>query len=373
MDPDSMGLGITVVVGAIIILSTLISVAIPIAMIYFIRKAMSGGIGQQIVPTQLVYQQPYPMAPMPMVPPMPPPPPQIKKCVCRSCGASKAQQAKTAFIYCDYCGALVDWDFRIAITTAGSARPGPEYQRLEAEVAPLLAYALAQGDRHSYRATLLRLINQHMDSCRASYSPRLGDPAYRAAQLEFQVNSILETDFDPPTRALKANMEQAITGLQRYPRPGQPMGVEPQSFRRMFAACMAHHARFMDVVRPFIPQHPDRPSFELISAIQTSIFAQAWLRHLEKHDQDWLIAQLRLEGEYIPYQPVATNERHCGGCGASLAVVQGAYRVVCELCGYTNDVQRPELACTSCTAPLSIPLGVARFPCPHCRVDLRVD
>lgn len=370
---DATGLNIIVLVLIILasLLIVVVSVAFPIIILFYIRKSM-GNAGVFVMQPAMPLMQPAAQATAPQAH-LHGGVKQIKKSVCRSCGASKVQSPKTAFIYCDYCGALVDWDFRISITTAGSAKPGPEYLRLEAQVAPILAHALSTGDQATYRNTLTGLLDQHMRSCPASYSPRLGDPTYRAAMLEFQVCSILATDFDPQTRALKAQFEQAQRMVQPYPRPGLPAGIEPQSFQRLYAAFIAHHDRFMQVAAPCMAKHPDGATFELISMIQKSIFAQTYLRNLEKPQQDWLIATLGLEAEYIPYQEQPTTQRHCGGCGAGLSVVAGARRVVCEYCGRANDVQRSEMACIGCGAPVSIPFGVARFPCPHCNVDLRVD
>jgi DNA-directed RNA polymerase subunit RPC12/RpoP len=191
--------------------------------------------------------------------------------------------------------------------------------------------------------------------------------------LEFQVNCILETDWDLQTQSLKAAFEHAQRTLQPFPRPGLPAGVEMQSFRRMYAAFLAHHQRFMQVVTPYIDTHPDGASLELISAVQKSIFAQAYLRNLEQPDQDWLITDLGLRGEYVPYQEPATTERHCGGCGGAISVVAGARRIVCERCGHNNDVERQEISCSNCNAPVSIPTGATRFPCPYCSVDMQVN
>ncbi len=297
-------------------------------------------------------------------------PKQVKKSVCQECGASKVQPPRTAYLYCDYCGALVDWDVQNAISTAGSAKPDTAYQQLEAQVAPTLSQALAIGDKPVYRTTLNWLLDQHMRYCPAAYSPRLGDPSYRAAMLEFQVSSILETDFDPETQRRKAAMKQSAMALQAHAR--MTRRLEVANLAQLLTCFQAYQQRFMQVVDPFVPRHPDRPSAELISAIMASMFAQTWLPLLDQAGQNWLIGELGLQAEYMPVPPMSTTERHCGHCGASLFVVPGAHRVVCEHCGYVNNVQLPELPCTGCGAPLSIPAGVAFFSCPYCQVDVRV-
>jgi hypothetical protein len=38
----------------------------------------------------------------------------VKQVECSRCGAPKRLPSRTAYLYCDHCGALVDYDFRLA-------------------------------------------------------------------------------------------------------------------------------------------------------------------------------------------------------------------------------------------------------------------
>ena len=49
----------------------------------------------------------------------------VKRCTCVVCGAPKKLPAVTAYVYCDYCASLIDYDLRSAC--AGDTAPGPEY------------------------------------------------------------------------------------------------------------------------------------------------------------------------------------------------------------------------------------------------------
>src|SRR5262245_54348612 len=44
----------------------------------------------------------------------PPNPGYVKRCSCPTCGAPKKLASVTAYVYCDYCGSLIDYDFRQA-------------------------------------------------------------------------------------------------------------------------------------------------------------------------------------------------------------------------------------------------------------------
>ena len=298
---------------------------------------------------------------------------QIKKATCRQCGASKVSPSKTAFLYCDYCGALVDWDFRVSITTAGSVMPGPEYERLAAGVRPIQEQARARGDQQTYRHTLYQLFDAHLRACPASYSVRLGDPAYRTALLDFMVAIELEAAFDPDAVAKMQQMNQAIRGIQWYGGFGSPRRVTPQSFWLLTAATLAYQDRRIELMKKHVDRHPDAPTTGILRSLAMSTYAQGWLPYLEKPDQDRLLAEIGLSGEYIEVPNVATQPRHCGNCGNTGPVVAGAQRVVCERCGHLMDTRAAEIPCKGCGSPLSMPFGVARFNCPHCRAEMRID
>ena len=360
-DPfGSMSLWVTVmsVVGG------LVAVGISVVLVVFLRKAMGGGGLVIAVPGHMQLLQPS----MPQGGAQ-----QIKKATCRHCGASKLRPSKTAFLYCDYCGALVDWDFRVSITTAGSAMPGPEYERLQQQVAPLQAQAKATGDRETYGQTLRQLFDMHMRACPASYSPRIGDPAYRAALLDYTVATQLEAAFDAEARGRQAAMEQAVGSLRWTGGFGTPRRVESQSFWTLVGTLKTFLQRGSQLAEPHLDGHPDQPTQAIMDGISASAFVQGWLPYLDEPDQQKVIAEMGLGGEYIPVTPVGTTERHCGSCGKPAPVVAGAQHVVCECCGRVIDVSRPEISCTNCGAPLSIPLGAARSACPHCSADLRID
>ncbi len=307
--------------------------------------------------------------PVPLVPAVP----QIKKVSCRECGAQKVQAPRTACLYCDYCGALVDWDFRVAASTTGSSQPGPELRRLMAQEKHVQAQARAVGDREAYRASLLRVYEQHMHGCPAAYPPRIADPAYRQRLLVFLSTVELEQGFDPSSLAHEAAVEQAVAQLSVVHGYGGVRQVEPQAFMRLLSAKKAFTERAMALMGPHLHLHPDNPTAELAVAIINSTFAQYWLPFLAPQHGDWLLRELGLSGEYVPLTPVHTTERHCGGCGQTLAVVPGARRVMCELCGRPSDVSRPEIACGNCHGPVSVLAGAGLFACPYCQADMRVD
>ena len=58
----------------------------------------------------------------------------IKRVSCSQCGAPKSLPSTTAYIYCDYCGALIDYDFRIANADTNAGLTNTVFHRLIAPV-----------------------------------------------------------------------------------------------------------------------------------------------------------------------------------------------------------------------------------------------
>ena len=53
----------------------------------------------------------------------PPGPGFVKRCTCVTCGAAKKLPTVTAYVYCDYCASLIDYDLRRACE--GTPLPAP--------------------------------------------------------------------------------------------------------------------------------------------------------------------------------------------------------------------------------------------------------
>jgi hypothetical protein len=295
-----------------------------------------------------------------------PAPTHIKKTPCRNCGALKVTPPKTASLYCDFCGTLVDWDLRMSM--AAGLNPARELSRLSFAEGARRTHAIHAGDREAYRQSVLRVWEQHMALCPAAYSPRIGDPAYRQRLLHYLGIVDTEIGFDAEARPL----EQAVAHARNaFPRqPGPP--VHPHVLAQLVSAKKATLDRVMTIMAPHLHLHPDESTPELARAIMSSTFVQAILPFLDPPRQQWLIHELGLGGEYAPIAAVQTTERHCGTCGGVVTCASGATRVLCESCGHFNDVSRAEIACPECGGHASLPVGTHVFACPSCRADMRV-
>lgn len=304
------------------------------------------------------------------LPPEPPPKPRIKRAVCRSCGAPKQLASRTAWVYCDVCGALTDWDFRKACEV-GPPIPGPAYEALLRQVSPSLEAAREARDADHCLALQRRLLGAWVDACPKAVPPRCGDPAYRTAYVEYLASAATATDLDPEWQALAAAVRGATLGIRFEGDPRRPT-VGGAAFRPLYDAVKRQVRRGMLVYgeQGVLDMHPDGVPGDFQERLTWSVFAQGWVPMLAPADADGLLAETGLAGDYVEAPAVVTELRDCGGCGAELVMVPGARCVVCEGCGHRVDVGGAEVPCAQCGGKISMPEGKARVSCPFCKATV---
>ena len=297
---------------------------------------------------------------------------RVKVTTCRACGAHRTTPSASAYVHCDQCGQLGDWDFRAAMTDRRSRAPGPAYEQLLARLGPRLAAAKASGDADAYTAVQAELWEAYAAACPAACPPRIGDPRYRAKWVAWTAAAQTLQDLDAGCAATFA-AQQAATARLVWDRsnPFQPV-AEPTSFDALLEAVLNHQRTVIQtlVAADRLQQHPDRPEPEVFTAIGVSAFVQGWLPYLPKHRHEGLLQRTGLAGTYIEPPAVALKSGPCPCCGAPLEAPASARRVVCVACGHAVAAGEGELPCLGCGAPIRIP-AAGPAACSYC--DLRLE
>ena len=96
----------------------------------------------------------------------------VKRVNCTRCGAPKTLLSATAYLYCDYCGALIDYDFRIANANTNAGLTNTVFHRLMAGVQAQMMQARARGDRDTCRLLYRQVYGQWLQECPMAASPR---------------------------------------------------------------------------------------------------------------------------------------------------------------------------------------------------------
>lgn len=298
---------------------------------------------------------------------------RIKLSRCHVCSATKGRPSPTAYVFCDFCGALIDFDFQTAIGDTRSKLPGPEYERLRAALGPKLERAHARGDRDEYLSLQRQLFAAYVEACPAACSPRVGDPVYRQKYIEHSARAAMEGAFDPEMKAASERQAVAMKALQWV--PGGPMGVtcRPDTFWALYDTVLdvAAVGKRMGERTGLAALAPDGDT-PVNERIGLSLFVQGWLPYLKQPEVEQLLARTGLAAEYV--EPTTTRDEvvPCGVCKADVHRAEGAHFCVCDGCGHLlfAEVVTP---CTHCSAKLLLPAERTSFQCAFCSTELRTQ
>jgi DNA-directed RNA polymerase subunit RPC12/RpoP len=297
----------------------------------------------------------------------------IKRVSCTRCGAPKTLPSATAYLYCDYCGALIDYDFRIANADTNAGLTNTIFHRILAGVQAPLDQFKARGDQVAYRNLFRQVYAQWVQECPLAISPRArSDAAFRERFIDYQVACAVTREFDPRQAPLDAQSARLLAGLQRVPTPTGTWLVSggfwpyaelyKQQMEMTYALLQEQGVLALD---------PDEAPPGVPLRMEYSIFCQAWLPHLSPAEGARLLELYGLNGAYDQVQPVATVVHRCAGCGSQLHTVNSARQVVCDACGRALDVANGVAPCSKCGAELTFPVSVKQVRCPYCQTETR--
>ncbi|TMM15602.1 MAG: hypothetical protein E6G01_09825 [Actinobacteria bacterium] len=293
----------------------------------------------------------------------------VKRCTCTFCGAPKKLPSTNAYVYCDYCGSLADYDLHRACET--DTMPGPEYTRLVNGLQPELKAARAAGDTTHYRELQRQVFGAYVTNCPMAVSHRAkADEDYRNDLVAYLAESGVQRAFDPEATRLEQEMAQRVAAL-RWTGSVMTRQVDTGSFWPM-TETLSRQVEVHDMLnrRSGVSElDPDKADF-LQSKLAWSMFCQGWLRYLPEDAAQQLLERTGLTNEYVPIQPEGSQDRRCSGCGGEIHALPGAKEVVCDGCGRKLDVTAAELTCGNCGATMTFPSGASHMACPYCKVDV---
>ena len=134
----------------------------------------------------------------------------VKQVDCPRCGAPKRLPSKTAYLYCDHCGALMDYDFRLANSGTNAGLTNTVFHQLIAPVQGELDRARAAGDTGRYRDLLRGVYTEWLRQCPQAASPRVkSDGDFRDRMAAYCAESQLRKDFDPGLATLEGRARTA--------------------------------------------------------------------------------------------------------------------------------------------------------------------
>ncbi len=293
----------------------------------------------------------------------------VKRCNCAVCGAPKKLPTTNAYVYCDYCASLCDFDLRRACE--GDTAPGPEYAAIVNGAHASMQAAVAAGDRDAYRALQKQVFEAFVANVPNAMSHRArNDAAYREAYVNYMAEGATVRAFDPAAQALEAEMKQRVMSL-RYGGNMMAPTVEADSFWPMAETLEKQLALFATLYRStgVVELDPDHAE-HLTTKMGWSGFCQGWLAMLPEDAAAQLLQRAGLTNDYVAIEVETGQPRHCGGCGGEFHALPDAKAVVCDGCGRTVDLGSAEIPCGGCGATMTLPRGADHIACPFCQTDV---
>jgi DNA-directed RNA polymerase subunit RPC12/RpoP len=293
----------------------------------------------------------------------------IKKSYCKSCGAPKINLSATAYIFCDYCAVLIDWDLKKSCEDSMLSESSKEYEKLAHNLKPALEESKASKNRDKYRKLQEQLVKAQLDAYPKSYSPRIGDPEYRKKFIHYTAEQNTEIAFTEILSTLEKAYLRSSENVTFQEGSNQDGAlVEKESFWKMFESYerfileVSNHNKKIGLIN----KYPDLISFALYKKLALSVFVQGWFSYLSEEDRKSLLDITGLGGEYIEIEKPETHQKKCGMCGAVFAVVKNAQKSICEHCGYVIDITALPIQCPGCSNYFSFPVGKSGVNCPSC-------
>lgn len=282
---------------------------------------------------------------------------------CWSCGGVKRLPSPNAFIYCDYCASLIDYDTSLVINQPKSAAAEAQQAQLEAQMRTVRD----AGDRATHTNLKAQYFAVLLDARPQSFPHRIADPAFRADFIRYSAMAGTVMDFDEQCRQLQEREENATRAFFLH-GDGTWVGfwkvVDARSANTARASQAWADAGLIDVDPDHVPQ-------EVRTRLSMTGWVQSWIPRMPQDTAAELVARTGLTNTYIHVEPVTDGtSRHCGVCGSEFIAVPGAHAAICDHCGHRLDVGAAEFECPGCGGMITAPSGVSELSCPHCHTEV---
>ncbi len=291
----------------------------------------------------------------------PRPAPIVFATQCGHCGGRKQTKPRTAYVYCDYCGHLFDYDWERARETIDDAQVSVV---LFDAIRDDLAESREAGDWDAYRAHWAWYYDVDIEVTPEGWSPRVGDPAYRKAIIDYSVETCVLRNADDEMKRATAAYRKALRqfdGDESVDAMCKRFGI----YARGLDADVDIYER-----RGVLQRHPDELTAETWRQVNLSIQLSQVANSLQGEALERVIDASGLRREVVNAAPPLLTRSVCGSCGGQLLVVSGAHHLVCESCGVTLNSTATHFTCPGCGAPVVRAVG-KELACGYCRSQFR--
>ncbi len=289
---------------------------------------------------------------------------------CIRCGAAKTTRSRTAYIYCDYCGTLFDYDIHCATEDPTALDSDDVDAVLDGVCVDKLRAAFEAGDQQTYARITTWRTEVCAEICPNAFSPRIKDPDYRQRLIhDVLVPWRIATRFDPAFQQLRRAFGMARDAMLNDPCLATVMNLLHRA-RQLWAM----EADILEA-RGIMQKHPEGMDREMFLYVTMADFLRGTLQFVRGDEAKTLLEAAGFSDEYIEAPAIDRDRVSCGSCGAPLELPKGAKRTVCEWCGRLLDTETRAAACTQCGAMVALPVDGTpqpQYQCGFCHAYYRL-
>lgn len=249
-----------------------------------------------------------------------------RKSECYRCGKPKVLPTKSAYIYCDHCATLIDYDYKRCEYPKGQSK----YADLIVQRQEELALAIREGDRNRFLELQTEIRTQCVEATPEHYSPRVkGDLEYRKQLVKFlsAKSTLLEFEIEHSNKLI----ENALSA--NWFRVGRRDVLTPESFHAILACFQKGLDRTYELmtIHGVLEMEPDNAPEWLQRRMNWSDFFYSWISFITLDCAEEPMKQI--DGKYWRLPAVDTEVRQCSGCRAEQHMIPETTAVRCEDCG----------------------------------------
>jgi len=213
-----------------------------------------------------------------------------------------------------------------------------------------------------------QLYEVHVKDCPAAYSPRISDPKYKRAVVEYHAMRDAARRVDAIATNLEARMTHVSQTMFYVERP-EGRFVRPDRFFAVLNEFLPLQARLDDLLRASgaITVHPDAPPPVLLHKIGQSAFIQSWMPMLDHDTGLKALEATGLKDQYEELAEIPIRGQPCPTCHADVPLVEGAHAVLCEACGTLIGGGAHAVRCGSCGGGFTIDGTQREVACKWCK------
>ena len=120
-----------------------------------------------------------------------------------------------SYLYCDFCGELLDFDLRQSMAEAYMSPDITAYAQHANQIGPAAMQAQQAGDRERYRGLQYQLYDLQAQYTPWAVPPRAwNDETYRSEWVRYNAEVADATAFDPAHQKLDADMRRRALSLK---------------------------------------------------------------------------------------------------------------------------------------------------------------